>query len=35
MSLGAKCGDEIKVTIYGVDEDKAAMEMEDFLKNNL
>ena len=35
MSLGAKCGDEIKVTIYGDDEDKAAMEMEHFMKNNL
>jgi len=35
MSLGAKCGDEIKITIYGDDEERAAMEMEEFFKKNL
>ncbi len=35
MSLGAKCGDEIKLTINGDDEERATQEMERFLAENL
>ncbi len=35
MGLAAKQGQEITVTVEGADEDKAAAELEAFLKNNL
>lgn len=35
MSLGVKQGDTVRVTLSGSDEDKAACEIENFLKNNL
>ncbi len=35
MSLGAKCGDEIKLTISGADEEQAAQELSKFLAENL
>ncbi len=35
MSLGAKCGDEIKICISGADEDKAAKDLKTFLEDNI
>lgn len=35
MALGAKCGQTIKVTVDGADEDEAATAIEEFLKANL
>lgn len=35
MSLSAKCGDEIKLTINGADEEQAAEELSKFLAENL
>ncbi len=35
MGMGVKCGDTLKVTVEGADEDKAAAEMETFFKENL
>ncbi len=35
MSLGARCGDEIKIVIEGEDEDKAFEELVPFLEENL
>ncbi len=35
MSLGAKCGEEIKLIINGNDEEKAAAELTKFLAENL
>lgn len=35
MSLGVKCGDEIKVSAEGADEEEAAVQIQEFLKNNL
>ncbi len=35
MSLGAKCGDEIKAVITGSDEDSAAEELARFFAENL
>lgn len=35
MGLGVKKGDTVTVTVEGPDEDTAAVEMEEFFKNNL
>ena len=35
MSLGAKCGDEIKLIINGADEEQAAQELSKFFAENL
>ena len=35
MSLGAKCGDQVKVVINGNDEDSAAEELRKFFEENL
>ena len=35
MSLGVKCGDTIKLTIEGEDEETAAAAMQAFLESNL
>lgn len=35
MGLGVKCGDTVKVTIEGADEERAAAEMEKFFSENL
>ena len=35
MSLGVKCGDTVRVTVSGSDEDTASTEIEGFIKNNL
>lgn len=35
MSLSAKNGDEIKLSIFGTDEDAAELGMKKFLKDNL
>ena len=35
MGLGVKCGDTVKVTAEGADEDTAIAEMETFFKENL
>ncbi len=35
MGLGVKCGDEIKVTVEGDDEEAACAAMEKFFKENL
>ncbi|MCI1966309.1 MAG: HPr family phosphocarrier protein [Oscillospiraceae bacterium] len=35
MGLNIKKGDQISVQVTGADEDAAAKELEDFLKNNL
>lgn len=35
MGLGVKCGDTVKVTAKGADEDTAIAEMETFFKENL
>lgn len=35
MGLGVKCGDVVKVTISGDDEEKAAEELMSFFENNL
>ena len=35
MGLAAKQGHEVTITVEGPDEDKAAAELEDFLKANL
>ena len=35
MSLGAKCGDQVKVVITGNDEDSAAEELRRFFEENL
>ena len=35
MSLGAKCGSEVKVTVSGEDEDIAAESIKSFLESNL
>ena len=35
MGLGVKCGDTVKVTAEGTDEDTAIAEMETFFKENL
>ncbi len=35
MSLGAKQGDTVKFTFEGADEEKAAAEVEEFMKANL
>ncbi len=35
MSLGAKCGDALTVTVSGSDEEDAAVKLEQFLKENL
>lgn len=35
MGLGVKCGDTVKVTAEGADEDIAIAEMETFFKENL
>lgn len=35
MGLGIKKGDKITVTVTGLDEDKAAAELEEFFQTNL
>lgn len=35
MGLGVKCGETVTVTVEGVDEEKAAAEMEKFFSENL
>ncbi len=35
MGLGVKCGQEVSVTVSGDDEERAAAEMESFMKKNL
>ena len=35
MGLGVKCGDTVKVTVEGADEEAAAKAMEEFLAANL
>ena len=35
MSLGVKCGDEVKFTIEGDDEDAACAAIEEFMSTNL
>ncbi len=35
MSLGVKCGDTVKLTIEGEDEESAAAAMQAFLEGNL
>ena len=35
MGLGVKCGDTIKLTIEGEDEDSAAVAMQAFFEGNL
>ncbi len=35
MGMGVKCGDTLTVMVEGSDEDKAAAEMEAFLRENL
>lgn len=35
MGMGVKCGDNITVTINGVDEDRAYSEIKAFFENNL
>lgn len=35
MGLGVKCGDTIKLTIEGADEDNAAAAMQAFFEGNL
>ena len=35
MSLAVKCGDEVKITVEGSDEDRASMELERFFRENL
>ena len=35
MGLAVKCGDEIKVTVCGEDENRAASELENFFKTNI
>ena len=35
MSMGVKCGDEVKVTVEGEDEQEAAAAMEKFFNENL
>ena len=35
MGLGVKCGDTVKVTVEGADEEAAAKAMEEFLAKNL
>ncbi len=35
MGLGVKCGDTVKVTAEGADEDTAIVEMEKFFAENL
>ena len=35
MSLGVKCGDTVRVTVSGSDEDVASVEIEGYIKNNL
>ena len=35
MSLAVKCGDQVKITVEGTDEDHAAAELEKFFKENL
>ena len=35
MSLGVKCGDTVKLTIEGEDEETAAAAMQAFLESNL
>ena len=35
MSLGMKCGNELILTFDGADEEKAAVEVEEFLRGNL
>lgn len=35
MTLGVKCNEEVTVEISGEDEEKAAVEMEKFFKENL
>ncbi|MDL2301189.1 HPr family phosphocarrier protein [Lachnospiraceae bacterium OttesenSCG-928-D06] len=35
MGLGAKCGDEVTVTVEGADEEAACEKIETFMKENL
>lgn len=35
MGLAAKCGQELRVTVEGADEDTAAAAMKEFLKANM
>lgn len=35
MGLGVKCGETIKVTVNGSDEEQAAQAVQTFLENNL
>ena len=35
MGLGVKCGDTVKITVEGADEEEAAKAMEEFLAKNL
>lgn len=35
MGMGVKCGDKIVVKVEGADEEKAAQELEAFIKANL
>lgn len=35
MGLGVKCGETVKITVEGADEESAAEAMEDFFKANL
>lgn len=35
MGMGVKCGDTVKVTVEGADEETAAAAMEEFFKANL
>ena len=35
MGMGVKCGDTVKVTVEGADEDAAVTKLEEFFKANL
>ena len=35
MGLGVKCGNEVKITVSGVDEERAAVELEQYFKESL
>ena len=35
MGMGVKCGDTVKVSAEGPDEERAAIELESFFQNNL
>lgn len=35
MGLAVKCGDTVRITIEGIDEEEAQKSLEEFFKNNL